>query len=92
MVKDLLSPWFTVTLPEGLMVVVTLIIILTGLLLPAISAARERANRTRCLMNVRQIATAAIHQMADCAPYLPERSEWDRFGEEAEALLPYVGE
>ena len=74
-----------------LMVVIALIVVLVGLLLPAINAARDRAQRTRCLSNLRQIANAAINQIADTAPYLPQRSEWRKFGEEAESLLPYLG-
>jgi general secretion pathway protein G len=40
--------------------VITIIAILVGLLLPTVAGAREVANRTRCLSNLRQLATAFL--------------------------------
>jgi prepilin-type N-terminal cleavage/methylation domain-containing protein/prepilin-type processing-associated H-X9-DG protein len=43
-----------------LLIVVGIISVLTGILLPALSAAREASRRTVCASNVRQVVTAAL--------------------------------
>jgi prepilin-type N-terminal cleavage/methylation domain-containing protein len=48
-----------------LLVVISIIALLVGILLPALSAARRTATRVRCLSNVRQVATVMITYETD---------------------------
>lgn len=59
-----------------LLVVIAIIGILSALLLPALSAARERARRTSCLNQVRQFVLAAHLYAGDHEEWLP-RGETD---------------
>src|SRR3954447_19732428 len=48
-----------------LLVVIGIIAVLISVLLPALNRARESANNTKCLSNLRQLATAATMEQTD---------------------------
>src|SRR5438552_2983287 len=58
------------TLTE-MLVVIAVIALLIALLLPALNRARDSANTTRCLSNLRQLASAVNIYVADSHGYLP---------------------
>ena len=75
--KDLArrSALFAFTLIE-LLVVVAIIAILAAMLLPALSAAREKARRANCMNNLKQIGMALTSYTGDYAGYLPSDPAW----------------
>ena len=68
-------PW-AFTLIE-LLVVVAIIAILAALLLPALTAARERARRTSCASNLQQMGMAMEMYLGTYGDYYPGRISWD---------------
>ena len=54
-----------------LLVVVAIIAILAAMLLPALSAAREKARRSNCMSNLKQMGTALESYCGDYSQYYP---------------------
>lgn len=73
-----------------MMVVITIIIILIALLFPALRIVEERADKTKCLSNCKQIAVAAQTMMGELGEKLPRREKAMYWGQGADSLLPYV--
>lgn len=73
-----------------LLVVVAIILILIGLLFPALNAVNRRANKMKCLSNCRQIALAAQTQLGELKEKLAYRADPTHWGQAAEGLLPYL--
>jgi len=60
-----------------LLVVIAIVAILAGLLLPALSAAREKARRIACLNNLNQMGKALESYTGDFGGYYPGGLSWD---------------
>jgi len=59
-----------------LLVVVAIIAILAAMLLPALSSAREKARRSSCTTNLRQVGLALEAYAGDYSGYLPSWPSW----------------
>jgi len=59
-----------------LLVVMVIIALLIGLLLPALSRAKEEARKTQCRSNMRQIGLAVMMYASDNGGWTPEQSGW----------------
>src|SRR5690348_11313226 len=58
-----------------LLVVVGVIVVLIGLLMPVLGRARESANRTACMSNLRQLAAGLLQYAADNHGRFPRPSQ-----------------
>jgi prepilin-type N-terminal cleavage/methylation domain-containing protein len=61
-----------------LLVVVGIIAVLIAILLPVLSRARENANRTTCLSNLRQLSISMVLYCNDNHDYFPSSGAWVR--------------
>ena len=57
-----------------LLVVIGIIALLIGMLMPALSAARERASRTKCLANLRTLGQAMVMYANESRGWLPNQN------------------
>jgi prepilin-type N-terminal cleavage/methylation domain-containing protein len=76
MLKNVIRSWMNAFTLIELLVVIAIIAILAALLLPALAAAREKARRTSCINNLKQMSIALESYCGDYNGYFPSWAAW----------------
>ncbi len=73
-----------------LLVVIAVIAILAAMLLPALAAAKMKAQQTACVNNVKQLTTAALNYMNDTAGLIDHPFIGDVNSDWMGTVAPYI--
>jgi prepilin-type N-terminal cleavage/methylation domain-containing protein/prepilin-type processing-associated H-X9-DG protein len=86
--RKISQPGFTLI---ELLVVIAIIAILAAMLLPALAKAKEKASRTVCLSNLRQIGMASVIYRGDFNDYFPPNIQIGADGNPYKTIFAWVG-
>jgi hypothetical protein len=75
-----------------LIVVMAVTLLLTGLMLPALSQVRENSHRVVCSSNLRQTGLALVMYADENWDHLPKSAYFDKKGSEGEMMAAHRGE
>jgi prepilin-type N-terminal cleavage/methylation domain-containing protein/prepilin-type processing-associated H-X9-DG protein len=74
-----------------LLVVMAVLAVIAALFFPTLSSTRSVSAEARCLINLKQLATAGISYAADNNGLLPDRTLWATATATPKSLVPYIG-